>query len=125
MKKYILRLFFLFIAVALISAPLDSIAQAANPAVIAQVRAILSSKGLNEEEVKARLKSKGIDVEKMSQDDLVKNKAVIEQTVNEMEAEKKAAAPASSTPASPASSSTTTPAAVASTETVVVDNVAI
>ena len=125
MKKYILRLFFFFIAVALISAPLDSIAQAANPAVMAQVRAILGSKGLNEEEVKTRLKSKGIDVEKMSQDDLVKNKAVIEQTVNEMEAEKKAAVPASTTPASPASSNTATPAAVASTETVVVDNVAI
>ncbi len=103
----------------------ESMAQAVpQAAVMAQVRAILGSKGLNEEEVKTRLKSKGIDVEKMSQDDLIKNKAVIEQTVNEMEAEKKAAVPAS-TPASPASSSTVTPAAVASTETVVVDNVAV
>ena len=80
----------------------ESIAQVVpQAAVMAQVRAILGSKGLNEEEVKSRLKSKGIDVEKMSQDDLIKNKAVIEQTVNEMEAEKKAAAPASSTPATP------------------------
>lgn len=68
--------------------PISAKAQQVNPKVIEQVRAILSTKGLNEEEVKTRLKTKGIDVDKMSQEELIKNRAVIEQTISEMEAEK-------------------------------------
>jgi protein involved in polysaccharide export with SLBB domain len=69
--------------------PTNAHAQAVNQAVVAQVRSILTSKGLDENEVKSRLMSKGIDVEKMTPEELVKNKATIEQIVNEMEAENK------------------------------------
>ena len=101
-------------------------AQAANPTVIAQVRAILSSKGLDENEVKSRLMSKGIDVDKMSQEELIKNKAAIEQTVNEMEAEKNKTQPSQAgAGAAPNGNSTqgATPIAKPTTDTVVIDNV--
>ena len=101
--KPLLKLITLLLIISFLS-PADTMAQAANPAVIAQVRAILSSKGLDENEVKARLMSKGIDVDKMTQEDLVKSKSIIEQTVNEMEAEKKAAKP--STPSTTSTAST-------------------
>lgn len=65
--------------------------------VIAQVQSMLKSKGLSEEEVKARLKAKGLDVEKMSQEELIKNRAEIEKTISEMEAEKNAGKTASVT----------------------------
>jgi protein involved in polysaccharide export with SLBB domain len=66
----------------------DTFAQNVPTTVIAQVQAMLKSKGLNEEDVKARLKAKGLDVDKMSQEELIKNRAEIEKTISEMEAEK-------------------------------------
>ncbi|MFM6953666.1 MAG: SLBB domain-containing protein [Sphingobacteriaceae bacterium] len=50
---------------------------------------MLTSKGLNENDVRQRLQAKGIDIDKLSIEDLIKNKALIEQTIAEMEAEKK------------------------------------
>ena len=75
----------------------DSFAQNVPTTVIAQVQAMLRSKGLSEEEVKARLKAKGLDVDKMSQEELVKNRAEIEKTISEMEAEKNSGKTASET----------------------------
>lgn len=76
---------------------LESYAQNVPTTVIAQVQAMLRSKGLSEVEVKARLKAKGLDVEKMSQEELVKNRAEIEKTISEMEAEKNAGKTAAET----------------------------
>lgn len=101
-------------------------AQDVSPSVIAQVQSLLKSKGLNEADVKQRLRSKGIDVDKMSQEELVKNKAAIEQTVAEMEAEKNKAQPSQSgAGAAPIATSTqgATPVAKPTTETVIIDNV--
>lgn len=75
--------FFIFLQV------FNSNAQIVNPSAIAQVRVLLSNRGLSEEEVSQRLKSRGIDIETMSQEDLVKNRSIIEQIIAEMEAEKK------------------------------------
>ena len=98
MKKsfFISMLFFVFI---IFSFSINSYAQNVNPQAMSQVRSLLSSKGLSEAEVIARLKSRGLDVENMTEADLIKNRSIIEQTVAEMEAEKKAKtqAPASKT----------------------------
>lgn len=89
MKIHSSILYFLALLISVIFLTLESNAeQQVNPKVIEQVRFMLNAKGLNEEEVKSRLKTKGIDVEKMSQEELIKNKSIIEQTVSEMEAEK-------------------------------------
>jgi len=64
-----------------------------NPSVMAQIRMVLASKGLSEQEVKDRLKTKGIDVDTMSEAEIIKNRPVIEQTVAELEAEKSAGKP--------------------------------
>ncbi|MFY7792595.1 MAG: SLBB domain-containing protein, partial [Chitinophagaceae bacterium] len=64
-----------------------------NPGVMAQIRMVLASKGLSEQEVKDRLKTKGIDVDTMSEAEIIRNRPVIEQTVAELEAEKSAAKP--------------------------------
>ena len=70
--------------------PLNGFAQQVNPQVLTQVRAMLSSKGLNENDVLLRLKSKGIDVANLSVEDLISKKFMIEQTITDMEAEKRA-----------------------------------
>jgi len=64
-----------------------------NPTVMAQVRAVLAAKGLSEDEVKSRLKQKGIDVDAMPEAEIIQNRPVIEQTVAELEAEKAAGKP--------------------------------
>lgn len=64
--------------------------QNVNPQAISQARTLLSSRGLNEGEILARLKSRGLDVENMNEGDFLKNRGVIEQIITEMEAEKKA-----------------------------------
>jgi len=61
-----------------------------NPKVMDQVRLILASKGLTEQEVKDRLKTKGIDVDALPESEIIKNRPIIEQTVAELEAEKNA-----------------------------------
>jgi len=83
-NKYLVLAFFAF-AISVFS---PSFAQVVPPTVMAQVQVLLKSKGLNEEDVKARLKAKGLDVDKMSQEELIKNRAEIEKTISEMEAEK-------------------------------------
>jgi protein involved in polysaccharide export with SLBB domain len=82
------KAFACFVLLFLSFTSIESYAQNAPQTVLAQVQAMLNSKGLNETDVKARLKSKGLDVEKMSQEDLIKNRAEIEKTISEMEAEK-------------------------------------
>ncbi len=62
-----------------------------NPTVMAQINSLLASKGLTQEEVKERLKTKGINVDAMSEAEIMQNRSVIEQTVAELEAEKKKA----------------------------------
>jgi polysaccharide export outer membrane protein len=89
MNKYLRIIILILFALTWIK-PQHTFAQQVNPQVVAQVRAMLASKGLNENEVRTRLKTKGIDVDKLSVDDLIKNKLIIEQTIAEMEAEKRA-----------------------------------
>ena len=60
-----------------------------NPGVMAQINNTLAAKGLSQEEVKERLKSKGINVDAMSEAEILQNRSAIEQTVAELEAEKK------------------------------------
>jgi len=60
-----------------------------NPNVMAQIKSLLSSKGLNEQEVKERLKTKGLNIDAMSDAEVAQNRSVIEQTIAELEAEKK------------------------------------
>jgi protein involved in polysaccharide export with SLBB domain len=64
-------------------------AQNVSPQAMSQARKLLSSKGLNEVEVLARLKTRGLDVENMSEADFLKNRGTIEQIVAELEYEKK------------------------------------
>ena len=82
------KAFACFVFVFLTLGTIDTFAQNVPATVITQVQAMLKSKGLNEEDVKARLKAKGLDVDKMSQEELIKNRAEIEKTISEMEAEK-------------------------------------
>ena len=95
MKNIISRYLALILLVLSISTTSNVFAQNVPSTVIAQVQAMLNSKGLSEVDVKARLKAKGLDVEKMSQEELIKNRAEIEKTISEMEAEKNAGKTAS------------------------------
>ena len=120
------KAFACFVFVFLTLGTIDTFAQNVPATVITQVQAMLKSKGLNEDDVKTRLRSKGLDVDKMSQEELIKNKAAIEQTVNEMEAEKnKTQTSQAGAGAAPTGNSTqgATPVAKPTTETVVIDNV--
>ena len=56
-----------------------------------QIVSALGSRGINEAEMREALSAKGIDVANMTEDDIIKNKAVIEKTVAELEAKKKQA----------------------------------
>ena len=69
--------------------PLSGFAQQVNPQVVAQVRALLNARGLNEVEVRQRLKAKGLDIDTFSEADFLKNRNVIEQTIAELENDKK------------------------------------
>ncbi len=89
------KAFACFVFVFLTLNSFESFAQNVPTTVIAQVQAMLASKGLSEADVKARLKAKGLDVEKMTQEELIKNRAEIEKTISEMEAEKNAGKTAS------------------------------
>jgi protein involved in polysaccharide export with SLBB domain len=85
--KYLILYLFAFFFLFLIT---DSFAQNVSPQAISQARNLLSSRGLKEGEVLARLKSRGLDVVNMNEADFLKNRGVIEQIIAEMEAEKKA-----------------------------------
>lgn len=82
-----------------------------------QARALIQSKGLDENAVKARLLQKGIDIENMTPEQLAQAQPQIEAVINEIEAEKMQgqpnAAPAGTSPepgASPAAATSTAPA---------------
>ena len=60
-----------------------------NPQVMTQIRAILTAKGLTEAEVKERLRSRNIDVDKMSDQEIIAQRPAVEAIINEMEQEKK------------------------------------
>lgn len=108
---------FLFLLVFLFSSLANPVfAQDArnNPQVINQIRAILASKGLTEDEVKARLRSRNIDIDKMSDQEVIAQRPAIEAIINEMEQEKKQKGGGTSA-TSPASAATTTIAKSAET----------
>lgn len=109
---------FLFLLVLLFSSLANPVfAQDArnNPQVITQIRAILAAKGLTEEEVKARLRSRNIDIDKMSDQEVIAQRPAIEAIINEMELEKKQKTTGSGATASSAPATSTTNTAVAKT----------
>ncbi|PJE48080.1 MAG: hypothetical protein CUR34_00945 [Sediminibacterium sp.] len=112
MRRYFSILFF---SVFLLSAP-SKFARSQdarnNAQVMTQIRAILSAKGLTEDEVKVRLRSRNIDVDKMSDQEVIAQRPTIEAIINEMEQEKKQKAAGTGT-ASPAPASSTTNTTVA------------
>ncbi len=63
--------------------------QNANPALLAQFKNVLDAKGVSEEELKQNLSSKGLNVEGMTEADALKNRPVIEQSINELEQKNK------------------------------------
>lgn len=69
-----------------------------NPLVEQQARSAIEARGLEEGEVRARLKAKGIDIDNVKPADLPQLQPQIEAVLNEMEAEKKGAAPPTATP---------------------------
>jgi hypothetical protein len=88
------RLFPLLLVLIVSSSTLSAQVQPAtrdNPNVMAQVKSLLASKGLSEQEVKERLKAKGLNIDAMSDAEIAQNRSVIEQTIAELEAEKKKA----------------------------------
>ena len=85
MKNIISRYLALILLVLSISTTSNVFAQNVPSTVIAQVQAMLASKGLSEVDVKARLKAKGLDVDKMSQEEK-ELWSSIEQQVKEYEA---------------------------------------
>ena len=88
MRRLIPVLLTLFISITYVTAQAQPTARD-NPNVMAQIKSVLSSKGLNEQEVKERLKTKGLNIDAMSDAEIAQNRSVIEQTVAELEAEKK------------------------------------
>ncbi len=74
-----------------------------------QARSIIQSKGLDENEVKARLQQRGIDIDNVSPEQLLQLQPQIEAVISEMEAEKKAA---ESNPSTESATPATTPLSV-------------
>ena len=87
---------YLFLSSFLISN--NVVAQNIAPNKIALVRAGIAGKGIDEADLISRLKKKGVNVETMTEAELLANKAIIEQTVAEIETANKTTA----TPAAPA-----------------------
>ncbi|MFM7510545.1 MAG: SLBB domain-containing protein, partial [Bacteroidota bacterium] len=88
MRRLIPVLLTLLISITYVTAQAQPTARE-NPNVMAQIKSLLQSKGLNEQEVKERLKTKGLNIDAMSDAEIAQNRSVIEQTVAELEAEKK------------------------------------
>ncbi|MEY3559680.1 MAG: hypothetical protein RIS12_112 [Bacteroidota bacterium] len=91
LKRLFPFLLVLIVSSSTLSAQIQTPTTRDNPNVMAQVKSLLASKGLNEQEVKERLKAKGLNVDAMSDAEIAQNRSVIEQTVAELEAEKKKA----------------------------------
>ena len=88
LKRLIPFLFSLLLSISFVTAQAQPTARD-NPNVMAQIKSVLSSKGLNEQEVKERLKTKGLNIDAMSDAEVAQNRSVIEQTIAELETEKK------------------------------------
>jgi len=88
MRRLIPVLLTLLISITYVTAQAQPTARE-NPNVMAQVKSLLASKGLNEQEVKERLRTKGLNIDAMSDAEIAQNRSVIEQTIAELEAEKK------------------------------------
>ncbi|MFL0206163.1 SLBB domain-containing protein [Aquirufa sp. 2-AUSEE-184A6] len=84
--KQLIRYFFAFFFLFSIT---DSFAQNVSSQAMNQAKTLLSSRGLNEGEVFAKFKSRGLDVENMNESDFLKNQGVLEQIIAEIEAENK------------------------------------
>jgi len=126
MRRLIPVLLTLLISITYVTAQAQPTARD-NPNVMAQIKSVLSSKGLNEQEVKERLKTKGLNIDAMSDAEIAQNRSVIEQTIAELESEKKNAkadnkvAPATPVvvdPAGPAKTADPAPPSTASGSTV-------
>mgnify|MGYP003333882238 FL=1 len=89
LKRLIPVLLVLIISAGTLSAQVQPMTSRDNPNVMAQVKSLLASKGLSEQEVKERLKAKGLNIDAMSDAEIAQNRSVIEQTIAELEAEKK------------------------------------
>lgn len=87
-KRLIQALFTFLLSLTILSAQAQPTART-NPNVMMQISSVLAQKGLSEQEVKDRLKSKGLNVDTMSDEEVARNRSVIEQTIAELEAEKK------------------------------------
>lgn len=87
-KCLIQALFTFLLSLTILSAQAQPTART-NPNVMMQISSVLAQKGLSEQEVKDRLKSKGLNVDTMSDEEVARNRSVIEQTIAELEAEKK------------------------------------
>jgi protein involved in polysaccharide export with SLBB domain len=88
LKRLFTVLFTVLLSISFVTAQAQPTARD-NPNVMAQIKSVLSSKGLNEQEVKERLKSKGLNIDAMSDAEIAQNRSVIEQTIAELETEKK------------------------------------
>lgn len=97
----------LFVLVGLMGSAVQAQDARSNPQVMTQIRAILTAKGLTEAEVKERLRSRNIDVDKMSDQEIIAQRPAIEAIINEMEQEKKQKSGGSAS-TGPASSTTNT-----------------
>lgn len=78
------------LTVFLLTLPFFAKSQNANPALLAQFKNVLDAKGVSEEELKQNLSTKGLNVEGMTEADALKNRPVIEQSINELEQKNKA-----------------------------------
>jgi protein involved in polysaccharide export with SLBB domain len=89
LKRLFPLLLVLIVSSSTLSAQIQTPTTRDNPNVMAQVKSLLASKGLSEQEVKERLKAKGLNIDSMSDAEIAQNRSVIEQTIAELEAEKK------------------------------------
>lgn len=109
MIRYFKFLFLFIILFSSLANPVFAQDARNNPQVINQIRAILAAKGLTEDEVKARLRSRNIDIDKMSDQEVIAQRPAIEAIINEMELEKKQKTTGGgSTSSAPATSTTNT-----------------
>lgn len=90
MKSLVLKLS-LLLALCIMCTTLVS-AQKVSAQAYNQIVSALASKGISEAEMRDALSAKGVDVANMSEEDIIKNKTLIEKTVAELEAKKKQAA---------------------------------
>ncbi|MBN8681323.1 MAG: SLBB domain-containing protein [Chitinophagales bacterium] len=82
---------YLLLSLLVLCGSVQLLAQTANP-LEAQARSAIQAKGLEEEAVRERLKSRGIQIDALTPEQLIQLQPTIEGVLNEMEAEKNAEA---------------------------------